>query len=123
MGGRVPACDAEARLENPLTRSTFFGSLFLEWGLSFASPLVARGGNLTEADLWAVFPEEAAASLGARINAAWAVERTRRPSSAAASPSSRRSSSTRRLASALASWVSAASVTSPSALPSRAAMS
>jgi ATP-binding cassette subfamily C (CFTR/MRP) protein 4 len=81
MGGRVPACDAEARLENPLTRSTFFGSLFLEWGLSFASPLVARGGNLTEADLWAVFPEEAAASIGARINAAWAVERTRRPSS------------------------------------------
>lgn len=70
-----------ARPPNPLTRSTWLSSAFLEWGLTFASPLVARGAALEEDHLWAPFPEESAAHLDAAITAAWAAERATRPSS------------------------------------------
>ena len=68
-------------LSNPLVSATCLSSLFLEYGLSFVSPLIRVGSSLTEAHLWPVFPPDSASSLAPRISAAWAAEQSCRPSS------------------------------------------
>ena len=69
-----------AHLPNPLLGATPFSSALLHYGLSFVSRLMARGGTLTEVDLWAPLPTETAGYLGDTISAAWEAELAARPS-------------------------------------------